>query len=98
MEENIKIQELPAPNPDTSSYTRSEMVGVLKVLLQKNLSLEQAIALSFIHEWSPGFQRTLLRHLERTLHPQFKDIVQTIQGTSTTHTFRRRKNTEVEPG
>jgi len=100
MSEEVKIQELPQPNPDVSSYSRSEMVGVLKILLQKNLSLDQAIALAIVQQYAPNFERDLLRHLERTLHPQFKEIVQVVQG-STTSTrrfslFGRKKNPEAE--
>jgi len=66
------------PVPESSAVTRSELVGVLRVLLQKNLSLSQAIALSLIQVYSPSLARIFRTHLERTLHPQFREIVEVI--------------------
>lgn len=80
------------PVPEASAVTRSEMVGVLRVLLQKNLSLSQAIALSLVHVYSPALARTFRTHLERTLHPQFREIVEAM---NLSNSYHRKKGEEA---
>ena len=77
MSVNEEIRELPPP--EIEGFSRSELVGVVKALMQMNRSLKQAVALALIEQWHPSLARALSRHLDRTLHPQFTEIVSAVQ-------------------
>lgn len=71
----MEIEERPSPQVDMGILSRSAEVGVTKLFLQRNRSLSQAIGLAIVEHFSPAFARSLGKHLDTTLHPQFKEIV-----------------------
>ncbi len=79
MSEEKTIQELPQPEIATEGFSRSEMAAVLSLLLTKNLSYDQAAALAVLYQYSPKLARQLSREFRKVLHPNFKDIVESLK-------------------